>query len=162
MDRILLKFLTIIGFALLPVLIRKPPIKDWFLVFFIKGMLTGILDNIVVTKNKVSYPVRHYPKHFKIHLLFDFLLFPIACVFYNQLTYRSSIPGIIFKVFYLSVPMAIIEYFAEKYTNLLKFKNNWNSLYSLISLTCTFWFVRASIALIRYIDKKQNHQAISE
>lgn len=151
-EKNILRLLTALGFISLPFLFRKQPAKDWILVFSLKAFYSGFLDSFVVRYKKVEYPVRLLPKVFDIHIVFDLLLFPIACVVYNQVTYRTNLKQTIGRVFLFSIPMALVESVVEKKTNLLKFKKNWNAFYSFLSLTFTFWLVRATIGLIRKYD----------
>lgn len=149
----ILRSMSIIGLGSLPFLFKKQPVKDWVLVFFIKGFYSGFIDSFVVSKKKVTYPVRAFPKVFDIHIIFDLLLFPIACVLYNQMTYRSSIEKIISKVFIFSIPISMVEYWAEKNTRLIKYHKGWNIFYSSLTLTISFLLVRATMGLIRKYDK---------
>lgn len=143
--------LLIFGLLSLITLIRKP-VKDWILCFFFKGFVSGFIDSFVLNKwDKLSYPVRFFPKTFKINILYDLLLFPIACVWFNQWTYRAPIKDIFIKVFFFSIPMTIIETVAEKKTRLLKFKD-WTSWHSLLSLTSTFLLTRGFMGLVRKMD----------
>ncbi|WP_410777806.1 CBO0543 family protein [Ectobacillus funiculus] len=66
-------------------LIKKPLAKDWLLVFFIKSYYASLVDKLVINKGYVKYPTR-FPKQVKTSVVFDYILFPISCVFYNQLT----------------------------------------------------------------------------
>jgi hypothetical protein len=151
-DAKILRYLTYIGIICLPILFRKQPVKDWVLVYTLKAFYSGFVDSFLVANKKVYYPVRVFPKIFNIHIVFDLLLFPIACVFYNQVTYRSKIKEIIPKVFLFSIPITIIETFAERHTNLIKYKNNWNWFCSFLTLTFTFWLVRGTMGAIRKLD----------
>ncbi|TDK64090.1 hypothetical protein E2K98_04275 [Bacillus salipaludis] len=129
-------------------LIRKPPAKDWLLIFLFKGFLSSILDNLIVKKGYIKYPVKLL-KTFDFSFIFDYLLYPITCVYYNQVTKKSNIFGVFLKVFYFSIPMTVTEHFLEKYTSLIKFKKGWNSFTSFYSLSITFLISRAFIAIVR-------------
>ncbi|MFC0562448.1 CBO0543 family protein [Halalkalibacter alkalisediminis] len=157
-ERLILKMLTVVGFLLLPFMYKRP-VKDWVLVFFLKAFYSLFLDSIVVSKKRINYPIRLLPNYFKAHILFDCLLFPMICVLYNQITYRSTLVGIFFKVFLFSVPMTLLEHFAERYTKLIKYRK-WKDAYTFISVSLTFWLVRATIGLVRQLegmsDKKTN------
>ncbi|MGG4166342.1 CBO0543 family protein [Rossellomorea vietnamensis] len=146
-----LRFLMVLGLFMSFKLIRKPPTKDWMLIFLFKGYIASILDKLAVTKDKIIYPVNLF-KWFDISFIFDYLLFPIVCVSYNQATKTSNVLGIIAKSFYFSVPMSIMEYFFETRTSLIKFKNGWNIYTSFITLNLTLIISRAFIALIRKSD----------
>ncbi|WP_421384816.1 CBO0543 family protein [Bacillus salacetis] len=153
-EQSLLIFLLLFGLISLVNLVRKPPVKDWIIIFLLKGFLSSILDNVMVKKGYVRYPVKLF-KIFDTSFIFDYLLFPITCVYYNQLTYQNGLNSIIKRVFYFSIPMTIVEQWLENKTNLIKYKNGWNWLYTLLSLSGTFLFVRAMIGLIRMKTEKE-------
>jgi hypothetical protein len=80
-DKIILKFLYLLGFSLLPTLFIKPNhIKDWLISYLLNSFLVTFFDTIVVKKNKLSYPIRLFPKYFKTSALYDYLLCPLVCV----------------------------------------------------------------------------------
>ncbi|WP_338448355.1 CBO0543 family protein [Niallia oryzisoli] len=148
----ILRVLLILGIITIINLIRKPPVKDWFFIFVLKGCLSSILDTLVVKKGYIKYPVTLL-KSVSISFGFDYLLYPIACVYYHQITKSSNIVGILIKALYFSIPMAITEYFLEKKTNLINFKKGWNSFTSFWTMTITFLISRLIIALVRKCDK---------
>lgn len=124
------------------------------LVFLLKAVYSVFIDSFVVKYGQVSYPVRLLPKVFKVNLAFDMVLFPIACVIYNQMTYGTkNILNIMFKAFYISVPITMIETWFEKNTRLLKYRGHWGWFISFCTLTFSFWIVRVTIGLIRKFDK---------
>ncbi|HET7577785.1 MAG TPA: CBO0543 family protein [Bacillales bacterium] len=139
--------LLLFGLALIPFCFRKPPFKDWSIIFLLAGFLSGMLDLFVTAKKFLIYPTKVYGD-IRVSLLFDYLLFPITGVLYNQITYRSGILGALGKALYLSVPMTIIEAWMNRYTKLIKWVR-WKWWYTLLTLTFTFWLERATIAVIR-------------
>jgi hypothetical protein len=148
LEKNILRALLIFGIISFIKLIIKPPTKDWLLIFLFKGFLSSILDNLVVKKGYIKYPIKLF-KLFDFSFIFDYLLYPITCVYYNQVTKKSNILGIFVKVFYFSVPMAVTEHFLDKKTSLLKFKKGWNAFTSLWTLSITFLISRAFIAIVR-------------
>ncbi|MBM7652757.1 CBO0543 family protein [Neobacillus cucumis] len=148
LEKNILRALLIFGIISFINLIRKPPAKDWLLIFLFKGFLSSILDNIVVKKGYIKYPIKLF-KSFDFSFIFDYLLYPITCVYYNQVTKKSNILGIVVKTFYFSIPMAVTEHLLEKKTSLLKFKKGWNSFTSFWTLSITFLISRAFIAIVR-------------
>lgn len=129
-------------------LIKKPLAKDWLLVFFIKSYYASLIDKLVVNKGYVQYPSR-FPSKVKTSLLFDYILFPITCVYYNQLTKDSRILQCLLKVLYFSVPMTITEHWLERNTQLVKYKKGWNWKTTFYSLSFSFLLVRFSMYVIR-------------
>lgn len=155
-DKNILRFFLLSGLSLLPFLFKRKPIKDWILVFFIKAFYSVFFDTIVVRKKKVSYPVRLLPKLFDINILYDLVLFPVACVLYNQISFHSKTLKAILQVFLFSIPMTITEVWAEKKTRLIKYHKGWSWYITFISLTLSFWLVRVIMVFIRYIDKQKS------
>jgi uncharacterized membrane protein YjjB (DUF3815 family) len=151
----IIRLLFIFGFCSFFNLIRKPPLKDWLLIFFMKSYLATILDTLLVKKGYLKYPVK-LGNNFNISVLFSYLLFPVSCIYYNQLTKNSSIWGIIFKCFLFSIPFSIVEFWIEKKTNLIKYKKSWTSIHSFVSISFTFLLLRFLIGIIRKYERKQN------
>lgn len=150
-EKYTLRFLMVFGLIMFANLMRKPPTKDWLLIFLFKGYISSILDKTIVTKNKIIYPVK-LVKWFDISFVFDYILFPVVCGYYNQITKSSSIIWIRIKIFYFSIPMTLLEYFFETRTSLIKFRNGWNIYHSFLTMSLSFLVSRAYIALIRNAD----------
>ena len=138
-----------IGLLLIPFAFKREKLKDWLLIFFLKGYISSFIDQIIVKKKKIVYPVRFMSKYFESSILFDYLLFPILCVFYNRTSENSNLKSILLQPFIYSTPMMILEIILEKYTNLIKYKRDWNWMITYLSLVITFLFVRGFIAIIR-------------
>ncbi|MFC0273516.1 CBO0543 family protein [Metabacillus herbersteinensis] len=151
LEKTILRFLLVFGIVTFFNLIRKPPVKDWLIIFLIKGYISSILDKLLVRKGYIDYPVKLF-KSFDISFIFDYLLFPVTCVYFNQFTKASTLPGIIAKLFAFSIPMAIIEHILEKKTKLISFKKGWNTYRSFITVNITFILVRILIGVIRKAD----------
>jgi hypothetical protein len=151
-----LRLLFMLGLFLFFPLIRKRPSKEmneWLIVFFMKGYLSSIFDTLVNKLGYVKYPVNLF-KWFDISVLFSYLLYPLSCVYFNQVTKNSNTVGVLIKVLFFSVPMTIIEILLEKKTNLIKYNKGWNSIVSFITLTITFLLVRGIMSIIRQSSPK--------
>lgn len=153
MEKKALRGLLLFGLFLMPITIRRERTKEWVIIFFFKGILSSILDTFLTRNNKVSYPKRLLPNYFKINILFDYLLFPISCVVYNQVTYHSKPIGIIIKAGLFSLPLTILEVMFEKNTRLIKFKNGWTWGHTFISEMITFICSRLFIEFLRKYSK---------
>ncbi|MGF2615804.1 hypothetical protein FZC84_06950 [Rossellomorea vietnamensis] len=140
----------LLGFGILSFMniLRKPPIKDWLIIFLVKGYISSILDKFVVKKGYIKYPVKLI-NLFDTSFIFDYLLFPISCVYYNFATFKKSWRTIFIRVLYFSIPMTIIEQWLEKKTNLIQYRKGWNWLFTFVSLNSTFLLVRVIISLVR-------------
>lgn len=149
LDKKLLRIFSGIGIFLIPFAFRRNNLKDWLLVFFIKGYISSILATILVQKKKFRYPVRLVPNIFKISMIYDYLLFPLLGVFFNQTTLNSKPIQIFFQSLLFSTPMTIVEALLERYTKLIEYKKGWNSFTSFWTLTTTFLFIRLFMSIIR-------------
>ena len=149
MQKKLLRIVLGVGLLLIPFAFKREKLKDWLLIFFLKGYISSFLDQIIVKKKHVSYPVRFMSKYFDSSLLFDYLLFPILCVFYNRTSEKSNLHSIFLQSFIYSTPMTVLEVILEKKTNLIRYNKKWNWLITYFTLVTTFLFVRGFIAIIR-------------
>ena len=149
MQKKLLRIILGVGLLLIPFAFKREKLKDWLLIFFLKGYISSFLDQIIVKKKRISYPVRFMSKYFDSSILFDYLLFPLLCVFYNRTSEKSNLHSIFLQSFIYSTPMTVLEVILEKKTNLIRYKKNWNWLITYSTLVVTFLFVRGFIAIIR-------------
>ena len=149
MQKKLLRIILGVGLLLIPFAFKREKLKDWLLIFFLKGYISSFLDQIIVKKKQISYPVRFMSKYFDSSILFDYLLFPLLCVFYNRTSEKSNLHSIFLQSFIYSTPMTVLEVILEKKTNLIRYKKKWNWLITYSTLVVTFLFVRGFIAIIR-------------
>ena len=149
MQKKLLRIILGVGLLLIPFAFKREKLKDWLLIFFLKGYIANFLDQIIVKKKQISYPVRFMSKYFDSSLLFDYFLFPILCVFYNRTSEKSNIRSIFLQSLIYTTPMTVLEVILEKNTNLIRYNKNWNWLITYSTLVVTFLFVRGFIVIIR-------------
>ncbi|WP_456271424.1 CBO0543 family protein [Bacillus sp. AK031] len=152
-EKSILLLLLVFGIVALINLIRKPPVKDWVIIFLLKAYISSILDKFTVKKGFLVYPIKLI-NLFDTSFIFDYLLFPISCVYYNQVTYQKSFFSIFTRVLLFSIPMTIVEQWLEHKTDLVKYKKGWNWIYTFTSLNLTFLLVRGAIAIIRIKSKQ--------
>ncbi|EDL66496.1 CBO0543 family protein [Bacillus sp. SG-1] len=159
MQKKLLKIFLGIGMVLVPFAFTRERLKDWILVFFLKGYLSSFIATMVVKNKNISYPVRFMPKYFSISVVFDYLLFPLLCVFYNRTSLSSKPIPLIGQSFLYAIPMTLLESLLERYTDLIKYKKNWNWIITYGTLVTTFLFVRGFMAVTRKynIEKEVHH-----
>jgi hypothetical protein len=149
-DKIFLHtFLALNLLAIIPVLFRKPPVKDWLLIYLFDALSNGIADRFLVAHNFVSYPIRLLPSVFKTHILFDYLIHPTYAVLFNQFTQKDRPFTTFLKLILLLVPLSIFEFWAAKYTNLINWKAGWKWYYSFVTLTLKSLFTRTLIGMLR-------------
>jgi hypothetical protein len=162
-DRTILNLLTLLGIggSIFFLSRKKGDLKDWFLIFFIKTLVSTVFDGPVIKTKYLQYPHRYFPKFFDSNIVFLYILFPLSCVMYNQLTYKVKPLKSILSVFLFSGPMTFIENWLEKNTNLVKYNKGWNSYITFIVLTFTFLLVKGCIEVIRFLDNKINNPSIA-
>lgn len=141
--------------AVIPIIMRKPPIKDWVLVYLFNAVTNCFIDNYLTERGTVKYPIRFLPKRFKTHILFDFLIYPTLTVLYNQITMKDKLFSVIIKTFYFTIPMFFIEFWAVRKTDLIKWNKGWKWYHTFISITIKSLMTRLIIGVIRVIDNRQ-------
>jgi hypothetical protein len=149
-----LRVLFILTLSALPFLFRKHPMKDSILTFLLNGYTNGIVDRFVVNHKLIRYPVRYFRKEFKIHVLFDFLLYPTVSVIINQLTKNDKPLVVIYKILLFIFPMFFIELWAERKTNLITWRRSWKWYHTLLTLIVKSVLNRLMIGAIRVLDEK--------
>ncbi|GAX88933.1 CBO0543 family protein [Effusibacillus lacus] len=131
-----------------PFLLQKHPLKDWLLVYFMTAALSTFVGVFVVAAGWLEYPARLFPHAFQTSVVFDFLVFPIACVYYNLTSYRSNLGGILAQAVLYSAPITVLEVWFEKHTQLIKY-HRWDWYLTFLLLVLTFLLIRGIMALIR-------------
>lgn len=129
--------------------LRRPPLKERLLVFFLKGYVSIFLSVIINGQGRIEYPARLLPQYFQTSILFELLVFPVLCVYYNMTTARSGLGGIAGQAVLYSGAMTAVEVWLERNTSLISYVD-WNWNYTFIGLFCTFAGVRSFMAGVRY------------
>ncbi|RSD28425.1 CBO0543 family protein [Mesobacillus subterraneus] len=157
-DKTLLNLITIFGLAgsVFFLARKRGQVKDWFLIFLCKTLVSTLLDGPVIKKKYVKYPHRYFPNLFDSNIVFLYILFPLSCVMYNQFTNKMKPLPTLLSVFLFSGPMTLVENWLEKNTSLVRYNKGWNGYYTFSILSFTFLIVRAFIEWIRRLD--QNHE----
>ena len=151
--RLLTIALLINTIILIPLILRKPPIKDWVIVYLFNAVTNGILDKFLTKYKFVKYPVRLFPEVFKTHLLFDFFLYPTFTVLYNQITYKDNALKAFIKLILITIPPFLIEVLAEKKTDYIIWTQKWKWYHTLFSLILKSSVTRLLITSIRRLSK---------
>jgi hypothetical protein len=151
----LLFLVTVISLFLLPFAIIKRPFKDWLIVYLVSFIGNSFADRYLVSKGYLKYDVRPFRRKFKIHLPFDYVMYPLLLLYYNQWTLNSKPSGLFFKLFPFIIPQTIIETIAERKTHLISWRRGWTWIHSFISLLIKFLLCRMMIAIIRIINNRE-------
>jgi hypothetical protein len=153
MERIILWSLLIIGITLLFSSLRKPPIKNWILIFSLSSCFSTFFGVLVVEEKMLEYPVRFLRNYFSSSLLYEYLLFPVVCIYFYQTTYRSRYLNIVLQCILYTTVLTIIEFFFERYTELIKY-HTWTWIYTFISTFLLMMFIRF---LMQLISRKERY-----
>ncbi|MRX74335.1 hypothetical protein GJU40_19635 [Bacillus lacus] len=149
-----LRFITGAALLLLFFLLRKGPLKDWLLSYLFNAYTNGILDQYLASNHYIRYPVRYFKKEFKSNILFDYLLYPTMSLFINKITYGNRPFVIVIKVCLVTTSMLLVELWAEKNTNLIRWGRGWDWKHTLFGLTAKSLLNRSIIAAIRAASSK--------
>lgn len=149
-------FLRILFFLhlviLIPIILRKPLIKDWIFIYILNAVTNGFLDMLLTTNKIITYPVRLFPKLLKINVLFDFLVYPLIAVLHNQITVKDGPFSIFYKLLlYFIVPIYIFESWAVRKTNLIEWHKGWKGYHSFIGLTVKSLITRSILGIIKKV-----------
>ncbi|WP_324332194.1 CBO0543 family protein [Methylomusa anaerophila] len=123
--------------------------RDWVVVFLFKGLLDLVWGSAVVSLHLLKYPVRLLPKYYETSILFELWVFPVLCIWYNQVTRERGIVPIILYAVLFSAGVTAIEYPIERYTGLLRYID-WNWFTTFYTLIITFLISRGFIAFYRW------------
>ncbi|QQK81615.1 hypothetical protein HUG20_17970 [Salicibibacter cibi] len=137
MERLVLRLLLVIGLACFPFTFQKNRVKEWGIVFFATGWVVTFLAQIVVKGKRLNYPIRPLPKYFDTNVLYEHLILPLFCVWFNQFTYHAKWWSIIGQAVLYSSIHTLIEYFVDKKTGLVKWRK-WKWYHNVASLSMVF------------------------
>lgn len=121
------------------------PKSKWFeaqFIFLFAGMPTWILGLMAVQFELLEYPYRELSDVNRTSFIFEYLVLPIMCIhFYIHYPKLSS--KVIKCLYYFGITLLFtgIEYFVEKYTDILNYKG-WQLYWTFISVGFVLWFVR--------------------
>jgi hypothetical protein len=147
MERAMLWGLLIFGISLLIFSLRKPPLKDWIIMYLSTAYFSIFIGVLVVSNNMLEFPVRFLAKHFDTSILYEYLLFPVVCIYFYQTSYGSRYISIIIQcVLYTSI-ITIVEIQFEIYTDLIEY-HTWTWQYTFISTFVLMLFLRILMQLI--------------
>ena len=153
-----LRVLSVIFLGTLPFLLRKNNIKDSILILAINGYSNCIIDRFLVNRKILKYPVRLFAKDFKFNFIFDFLFYPVFSLFVYRWTKNDNPLKIFFKTTLGITSILFVEIWAEKNTDLIKWRKGWKWYHSFISMNFKSLSNRALIAAIKMKAEKQEQQ----
>ena len=123
--------------------------RDWVVVYLYKCVIDSLWGNAVAHTKALEYPFRQLPQYYDSSLLFEYWIFPVLCILYNQITRERGIWPILYYAVLFSAGITAIEHPLELYTNLIKY-HNWSWFTTFYTLIITFLAARAFIAFYRW------------
>lgn len=157
-DLIILRIILILGVLIIPIAFKRKGIKDWLFVYLWNGFTNILLDKWITSIGKIQYPARLCAKVFNINVPFDLVWYPLISVFYNQLTKDDNLVRSFYRLFYFTIPIILIEAWAEKNTKLIAFQKGWKWYHSFISLNVNSLLTKGLLKVVKKIDTVQTEQ----
>lgn len=155
-ERLVLRLMFVIGLACLPFTFQKKHVKEWGIVFFATGFVVTFLAQIVVGGKKLKYTIRPMPKYFDTNVLYEHLILPLLCVWFNQVTYHAKWWSIIGQALLYSSIHTLIEYVLEKKTDFIKW-HRWKWYHNVASLMSVFIGSRGVLALFKWLSQRYDN-----
>lgn len=148
-ERSILKTALVLGFGLTPILLRKPSIMQWSVIYLINAATSHIMNRSLIEKNRLSYPIRLAPKIFKINIVYDYFICPLISILYCQSSYNSKLISTIIQGFLFAIPQVVVECLAERKTKLIKYKNGWTWAHSYFGIIAIKFLFRGLLELLK-------------
>jgi hypothetical protein len=148
-DQFILWGSLVIGVVFFLFSLRKPPLKDWLLMFFLSANITTFIGVFVERENMLEYPVKFLRDYFDTSILYEYVLFPLVCIYFYQTTYRASYRGIFMQGLLYTALLTGSEVIVERDTNLLDYKT-WTWFYTFGSVFLLIIFLRLLMKLINW------------
>lgn len=124
-------------------LIPKEKYRQASFIFLFAQFPAWIFGLIVVEVGWIEYPVRLLVKANRTSIIFEYLVLPIICIFFN--IYYPSGQGFYKKIKYFLAILGVftlLEYFTEKYTALIHYVH-WEWYLTFVTMAIFFYFVRS-------------------
>ncbi|MGG1678273.1 CBO0543 family protein [Neobacillus sp. NRS-1170] len=122
-DVLVLILIWVIGFIAFMLFIPKNRRRRFLIAFMICQSFTWLIAVLLVYFDRISYPIREFPKATHLLLALNYFFFPLLCGFY--IIYEPK-RNYTVRLLYLSgwvTGVVVIINLLEKYTNLLKFQH---------------------------------------
>jgi hypothetical protein len=132
----------VITIVLLLIFIPKEKIRQAFLVFMFKQLITWLVGLVVVELRLIEYPVRSFAYASKTSFDFEYFIYPAFCVLFN-LNYpegKSFVRRSLHYVYFCS-GLTAVEVLVEKNTDILEYLH-WAWYTTFITLFLTFFISR--------------------
>jgi hypothetical protein len=147
-------FQWVITTGLLIRFIDKSKIREAFVAFTCKQILTWILGLVVVEFGLIEYPVRLFANANKTSFTFEYFVYPAICAIFN-VNFPEKKSKINISIYYISycTIITILEVLVERNTRVLKYIH-WSWYTTWITLFITFFITRRFYVWYFRLDKK--------
>ena len=141
-DTLLIILGWVITTVLLIIFVPKAKIRQAFVIFMVKQMITWSIGLLVVELRLLEYPVRSFAYASKTSFDFEFFIYPAFCVLFNlHYPEGKSFAKRFMHFIYFCSALTAVEVLVEKNTNLLHYIN-WYWYTTFITLFITFFMSR--------------------
>lgn len=113
----------LIGLLLSPTILRKDRLKFWSALYLMNAVSNHLIDRALIKFNFLKYPVRIFPKLFKVNVVYDYFICPYFSVWFSQATQKTGLLKTLVRLAIITSPQIALEIWAERKTNLLHFRN---------------------------------------
>ncbi|RAP75198.1 CBO0543 family protein [Paenibacillus montanisoli] len=142
LERIILILIWIVTIGLVVFTTPRKKIREAWIIFMFKQVLTWTLGLSVVELKLIEYPVREFAYATRTSFSFEYFIYPAICIVFNLRFPKDK--GPFHKLFwYMLFPswMTALEVLLENYTQLIHFIR-WQWYWTWITLLVTFYISR--------------------
>jgi hypothetical protein len=140
----------VITIGLLIKFIKRDQIREAYIAFSFKQILTWMLGLSVAELRLIEYPVRLFPYANKASFTFEYFVYPAICAIFNvNFPENKGTFNKFLYYFYYCTSITVIEVIVEKNTNIIKYIHwtwyvTWSTLFITFYLTRKFylWFFK--------------------
>lgn len=147
-DTILLWCFFFVGFVLFLFSLRKPPIKDWLLAFFLSSFFATVLGTVVIYFGLIEY--FKLGDGFHSNIIYELVLLPVISTYFYQTSYSSGLLIAVFQCLLYTLGLTVVEVLVKVYTNLIHYIY-WNWFVTFITV---FLFLFGMRTLLKFINQK--------
>lgn len=139
-DRIIWGVAWVITLVVLIIFVPKARLREAWVIFLFKQLMTWLFGLLVVEFKLIEYPVRLFSYANKTSFCFEFFIYPAVCVIFCLYYPRNK--GNWLKLLHYvkySTVITVIEILVEKYTNIITYLH-WTWYLTWMTLFITFFF----------------------
>ena len=142
-DYILITIEWIVTIGLLIRFILRQKIREAYIAFLFKQVITWVTGLLVVELRLIEYPIRLFPYATKSCFTFEYFVYPSICAILNvHYPKNKNAFGQFMYYFYYCTTITGMEVLTERYTNILKYVH-WTWYITWITLFITFYMTRS-------------------